>query len=126
MQITPFKTHKITVGTDLFAILDKYLPPLEENSIVAITSKIISLCQKDVVKIGTIDKDDLIKQVADFYIRSESEKYGRIMLTMKNNILSFAAGIDESNSNGNYVLWPHDIQDTTNKIWNYLREKHNL
>ena len=50
MKVTAYKTHKVDVGENIFKILDEYLPHLQENSVVAIASKIIAFCQKDVIK----------------------------------------------------------------------------
>jgi F420-0:gamma-glutamyl ligase len=36
------------------------------------------------------------------------------------------AGIDESNSNDNYVLWPSDSQKTANEIRQYLADRFKL
>lgn len=127
MQVTAHKTHKISVGEEIYNILDDYLPKLSERSVVAITSKIISICQNNVVQIGSIDKDELIKREADFYIESGvPTPYGKIFLTRKDNHIAFSAGIDESNADGNYILWPKKLQETTNKIWEYLRKKHKI
>ncbi len=128
MIVKSYKTHKIKVGDDLFKILDKYLPILEENSVIAITSKIISITQGDVIKNdGSIDKDDLIKKEADYYIESNIETpYGKIFLTRKDGHIVFSAGIDESNADGNFILWPKNLQDTANAIWEYLREKNKI
>ena len=128
MIVTAYKTHKIKVGEDIYQILDKYLPKLSENSVVAITSKIISITQGDVVKNdGIVNKEDLIKQEADFYIESQvPTPYGKIFLTRKDNHIAFSAGIDESNADGNYILWPKNLQVVTNKIWEYLRKKHKI
>jgi dihydrofolate synthase / folylpolyglutamate synthase len=128
MIVKSYKTHKIKVGDDLFGILDKYLPDLQEKSVVAITSKIISIAQGDVVKNdGTINKEELIKKEADFYIESHvPTPYGKVFLTRKDGHIVFSAGIDESNADGNFILWPRNLQDITNKIWTYLRKKHNI
>ena len=48
------------------------------------------------------------------------------MLTIKNSTLAVNAGIDESNADGNYVLWPKAIQETTNKIWAFLRRHYQI
>ncbi|MCC8372089.1 MAG: coenzyme F420-0:L-glutamate ligase [Rickettsia endosymbiont of Pseudomimeciton antennatum] len=45
---------------------------------------------------------------------------------MKNGILIPSAGIDESNVNEVYVLYPENIQKTVIWIWEYLKKKHNL
>lgn len=128
MIVNAHKTHKIKVGDDLFKILDQYLPSLSENTVVAITSKIISLIQGDVVKDdGKISKDELVKKEADFYIENDTEtEYGKVFLTQKDGHIAFTAGIDESNSDGYFVLWPKNLQVITNKVWEYLRQKNNI
>ena len=52
-------------------------------------------------------------------------KYGQI-ISIKNNTLTASAGIDESNSNGYFILWPKNLQEITNKIWEHIRKKHNI
>ena len=127
MKVTAYKTHKITVGEDLFAILDQYLPTLKERSVVAITSKIISLCQKDVIKKEKgIEKKDLIPMETDYYLGDEYlRKYGQI-ISIKNHTLTASGGIDESNGDGYFILWPKNLQETTIHIWEYLRKKKSL
>ena len=128
MVVQSYKTHKIKAGDDLFKILDKYLPPLSENSVVAITSKIVSITQDDVVKNdGTVDKDELVKKEADYYIESGDETlYGKVFLTRKNGHIVFTAGIDESNADGNFILWPRNLQEKTNAVWEYLRKRNSI
>lgn len=96
---------------------------MPERSILAITSKIISLCQNRIVNKRKVqDKFELVKKEADLYLEGDySEKYG-ICLTIKNGILIPTAGIDESNSNENYVLYPIHIQEEAAKIWNFIRD----
>lgn len=128
MIVKSYKTHKIKVGDDIYKILDKYLPTLSENSVVAITSKIISITQGDVVKNdGSFTKDNLVKKEADYYIESDVEtEYGKIFLTRKDELIVFSAGIDESNTDEDFVLWPRNLQAATNKIWEYLRKRDNI
>lgn len=128
MNVTPYKTHKITAGEDLFKILVSYLPKLEENTIVVITSKIISICQNAIVPHEQqADKQALIKEQAEwYYIDEKLTKYGLVVPTIVNNILIANAGIDESNVNEGYLLWPSDLHQTTRKIWEYLRKTYNL
>jgi F420-0:gamma-glutamyl ligase len=56
---------------------------------------------------------------------ASSNSYG-ITLTITNNILIPSAGIDESNANGCYVLWPRDVQRTANQLRIHFKEKHRL
>lgn len=126
MNIRSIKTEKIIPNRlSLIKILDKYLENLPEKSILVITSKIVAICEGRVVKIGKIEKDDLIKQEAEFYLPREISKYN-FFLSIKNNILLPSAGIDESNGNGYYILWPQNPQNTANKIREYLKKRFKL
>jgi dihydrofolate synthase / folylpolyglutamate synthase len=124
MRIKAIKTHRIECGESLEKIIDAYVKELHEQTIVVITSKIVSICQRRVVAKDMISKEDLIKQEADMIIKSDNA-YG-IYLTIKNNILIPSAGIDESNGDNVYILYPKNVQGTAKFIWNYLRSKHGL
>lgn len=121
MKVEPIKTKAIVVGDNLLEILDKSIANLKDNFVVAITSKIVSICEGSVVEIGKSDKDLLIKNQADYYLPKKN-KYN-FYLSIKNNILIPSAGIDESNGNGYYILWPKNPQDSANKIRSYLTKK---
>lgn len=126
MKIKAIKTHKITKNDrDLLTILDRYLPKLDEGSIVAVTSKIVAICEGRIVPVESSNKDELIKQEADLYLPREENRYN-LFLTIKNNLLAVSAGIDESNSNGNYILWPKDPQGSANRIRKHLAKKFGL
>lgn len=126
MKIISVKTQKVTKDdTNLFPILQKYLPSLKERSILAVTSKIVSICEGQLVKIDKIDKKKLIEQEADYYLPPEENQYN-ITLTVKRNLLVPTAGIDESNGNGYYILWPKDPQKTANGIRIFLQKTYSL
>jgi len=125
MKVTAIKTNKITQkDKDILNILDTYLTKIEENSVIAVTSKIIAICEGRIVQ-NSISKDELVKQEADFFLPKESNQYN-VYLTIKDNMLVATAGIDESNSNGNLVLWPQNPQDSANKIREYFKKKFKL
>lgn len=122
MKVISVKTHKITTeDKDIFSILDKYLPQLEENSVIAITSKIIAITEGRVVKAQSIDKEKLAEEESEFYLPKETNKYG-FTLSIKNSMLIASAGIDESNGNGNYILWPENPWESAAAIRDHLRE----
>lgn len=126
MNVISIKTEKIEPsGLSLLEILNKYLINLSENSILVITSKIVAICEGRVVKIGEVSKDDLIKQEAELYLPRELSKYN-FFLSIKNNILLPSAGIDESNGNGYYILWPQNPQQTANAVREYLIKRFKL
>src|SRR5579859_5679831 len=126
MRVTSLQTHKITLqDRDIFAILERYILQVKENSVVAITSKIIAICQGRVASVEATDKDALIEQESQYFLPRDKNPYD-VSLTISHNILIATAGIDESNANGYYILWPEDPQAVANKIRKYLREKFHL
>jgi dihydrofolate synthase / folylpolyglutamate synthase len=48
------------------------------------------------------------------------------MLSINENHLVASAGIDESNSNGYYSLWPKNLQESVNAIREFLVRKHGV
>lgn len=124
MVITPIKTKPIQGKQKIFNILDDFLPSLKEGSIVVITSKIISICEGEIVPIGSINKSELITKEAD-YILDAPNPYN-LVITIKDGLLLPTAGIDESNGDGQFILWPKNAQKTANKIRGYLIKKFKL
>jgi len=126
MQITAIKTHKITEkDTDLLSVVDQYLPQLVERSLVVVTSKIISICEGRIVAIDENNpqqKDALIEQEAHMYLPREENPFN-VSLAITHNILAASAGIDESNGNGYYILWPKNPQQSANMIREHLVAK---
>lgn len=123
MKVSPIKTHKITnKDKDLFQILDKYIKNISDNSVLAITSKIVSITEGRFVKMDKTKKDELIKQESQFYLPRNENPYN-ISFAVANNILAVSAGIDESNANGFYILWPKDPQKTANIVRGYLKKR---
>lgn len=127
MTITSYKTKAVIVGDSLLNILDDCLPTLSDGDIVVVTSKIISICEGSVVKNdGIVEKHDLIKQEADSYLDAPlSQTYG-VTITIKDGKLVANAGIDESNGNGYFILWPRDSFGSAAMVWEYLGKKYNL
>ena len=71
-------------------------------------------------KIAGLPVGEAGKKEAEFYLDPLASKYN-MMLTVKRNWMFVNAGIDESNANNQYILWPKDPQASVNKIWQFLR-----
>lgn len=124
MQVKQIKTHKVVSGDDIFSILDTYLPTLEENTIVAVTSKIVGICEGRLIKAhSTVQKFKLAEKEAEYYLPPEENQYG-IMLSINHNLLVASAGIDASNSDGYFSLWPKDPQRSVNQIREHFVKKY--
>lgn len=126
MRVHAIHTDPIVANQGSIAtVLDTYVHTVTEGSIVAITSKIISLCEGRVVPVEGTDKNRLIEQEADYFLPPETNKYG-FYITIKNNTIIANAGIDESNGNGYYILWPGDPQASANAIREYFIKRFQL
>lgn len=128
MEIRALRTHKIISGkdTDVLRVLDRYLPSrLGEGSVVAVTSKIVAICEGNVAKIGSVEKDVLIARECEMYLPRSESKYG-FCLTIKNGLLVPTAGIDESNGKGFYILWPKNSQASANAIRSHLARRYRI
>ncbi len=130
MKIEPIKTHSITIeDNDILKLIDRYVLDLNENTILVVTSKIISITEGRVKKIvegnEASDKEKLVKEESEMFLDKSENQYG-FYLTITQNLLIPTAGIDESNGNGYYILWPKNAQVTSNKIREHLVTKFGL
>lgn len=122
MKVTPVHTRKVHAYDDLYILLQESLPPLKERSILAISSKIISLCEGAVADLSR-DKKQLVQEEADAYISSDVYD---ISLTKKAGILVPEAGVDVSNAAGYYVLYPRNLLSSVNAIGEWVRAIYKL
>ncbi len=125
MRVTPVKTDKITPGSHIiFNVLDNSLSQLKHGSIVAITSKIVAICEGRTVPKEKSDLETLIKDESELYLTHQVSRIGH--RTIVQGTLVSGAGIDESNAAGNFVLLPKDSQKSANELRAYLSNKFNL
>lgn len=123
MIVSVIKTPRITPSMcSLQKLLDDVITDMPDKSILAITSKIVALCEGAVVPIANTDKRQLIHDQSDLYLKDDEGIYG-INFTVTQDTLIPNAGIDESNAGDVYVLWPKDSQKTANQIRKYLVER---
>lgn len=127
MIVTPIETRTIIPNKDrdLFEILDRYLPRLKEKTVVAVTSKIVAICEGRIEPLQADKKDAIIIREAQWYLPRTSSKYN-VLLTIKGNAMNFSSGVDESNAGGHFVLWPKDPQKSANAIRTHLAKKHKV
>lgn len=130
IKFLPVKTRALRPPKDdLYSVLDKYLPRLLEGDILVITSKVVAIHQGRTVKIvdeSYEEKNRLIKTEADWYVPPKKRAGQHWHLTIKNNTLIADAGIDKSNGNGYYILWPKNLKRLIKEIRSYLKRKHRL
>ncbi|OGE27280.1 hypothetical protein A3B42_02970 [Candidatus Daviesbacteria bacterium RIFCSPLOWO2_01_FULL_38_10] len=118
------KTRKFMPPKDNLWELLGSIKSLEENSVVAVTSKVVSIGEGRCIAIEKFkNKDELAIKETDKYLPRNTVPHGLVLHTIKNNLFIASAGIDESNGDGFYVLWPKDPQAAAKKIWQFLSQK---
>lgn len=112
---------------DLYELLDKSLPKLNNGDVLLLTSKVLAIHQGRCVKMDpSVDKDALITREADAFIPRKKTRGASVVLTIKNSTLIPSSGIDESNGNGYYILWPKNVNRLLKEIRAYLMRKHRV
>jgi len=125
MIVTPIKTPKVLPNNGtLIELITNSVTELKEDSILAITSKVVSLCENRVKSMALYDKESLVKQESDQFTNAIGT-YG-FHFTITKNTLIPSAGIDESNGDGYYVLWPKNPQESANTIREQLKKHYGL
>lgn len=71
------------------------------------------------------DKDELIKREAELYLPRNPKAYN-VMHTITQGLLAPAAGIDESNANGYYILLPKNPRRCAKRLHAWLRETYRI
>jgi coenzyme F420-0:L-glutamate ligase len=135
ISVSAVPTELFHAGENLFAFLKKTLegggtpatatagPITLEGKILAITSKIVSLAENNLVS-KSISKKKLVQKEADHYL---CEGGYNTELTIKHGFLFASAGIDESNSETDeYILLPKNPYQSAEKIHRYLKETFHL
>lgn len=124
MEFLPIKTKVIEPPQDdFYAVLDESVVSLAEGDVVCVSSKVVAIHQGRCVPIQGTDKNALIAAEAEHIIPTD---YRPFPLTVKFNTFLGAAGIDESNGNGYYILPPLYPFLTAREIRDYLKKRHRL
>jgi F420-0:gamma-glutamyl ligase len=126
MNIEAIKTRLVRAGEySIEQIITEHIQEIKEDSVLMISSKIVALCQNRIVDKRGITKTELIKQQADFYTPDGFNKYG-FNFSIVNNTFIPSAGIDESNVDNAFVLWPENPQAVANEIRSFLCREYAL
>ena len=126
MKVIGIKTRNFIPPKDSVEELLSFIKLLKNNSVVAITSKVISISEGRCIPIDKITKDEIAIAEADKYISRELSPNGWVLHTIKNNMLIASAGVDESNGANYFILWPKNPNQSAKIIWEILTKKFKL
>jgi F420-0:gamma-glutamyl ligase len=102
---------------DIFSLFRGENFSLKEGDVLCIASKCLAMHQGRCVKIGTVEKEKLVIEEADKIIRKGCN------YTIKDWTIIAYSGIDESNGNGYYILWPKNVTELLRQIHEFLCSK---
>ena len=115
MKVAPVRTRVFKESEGLVQFVVEHVPTLKNGSVLAVTSKIVALAEGAVVRATNARaKAAIIRAEYEWQLQA---KYGK--LTLKDGLLMWNAGIDESNAKGNIILLPKD----SFKVAEQLRRK---
>ena len=118
MIVKPIKTGVFQECENLFSFIIKHIKPIQEGSILVITSKIVALSEgRTIVAKDEKVKEKIIRKESDFAVPTKF-----VWLTLKDGMLMASAGIDESNAGGKLILLPMDSYKTAREIRKKLRK----
>lgn len=123
IEFVPVKTRVVRPPKDeIWDIIDAL--EVCDGDIVFITSKIIGIHQGRTRRMEEVSKEQLIEEEAERYL-PYSNKDGdfNVNLTVSHGVLIPAAGIDESNADGHYILWPEKIDEFCREVRMRLMQK---
>jgi coenzyme F420-0:L-glutamate ligase/coenzyme F420-1:gamma-L-glutamate ligase len=141
MRLYAVKTRITKIGEDPVEVILKSLQEqnlqLEDNDILAITSKIIAYAENRVVRLSDVRPSERAKELAqrfslqpefaELILREADKIYGGVekaVLTLKNGILTANAGIDNKNAPvGFAVLWPNNAEKWATCIKEEIKHK---
>lgn len=124
MELIPIKTRILhPPQDDLLSVLKESLPALKEGDVVLISSKVVAINEGRTVKVSEVNKATLIAKEADLVI---PRPYWPAPLTVTRHAFLGAAGIDESNGDGHYVLLPEDTFRSAHELYSWLKVESKL
>jgi F420-0:gamma-glutamyl ligase len=122
MNVQAIKTRLVHAGEILLDdLLSESIKTLPEKSVVAVSSKVVALCENRVVPLDAATRDELIARESQMYLDPKLSLFGH-HFTIASNTLVASAGIDQSNSDGNWVLWPRDLFASVNQARVFLKQ----
>ncbi len=122
MLVTAIKTKILLPPKDnLLTAIQEALPSMQENSILAITSKVVSIHEGRCVKVGKVPHEDVLaKEEAEYYIPRGALKGRRVLHTIAQGMIIPSAGIDTFH--GYHILWPRNPQKSAQTLWHWVRK----
>lgn len=134
MRLFSVRTEVVQIGQDITKLILESLKAqnleLEDDDILALTSKIVAYSEGRIIKLGDLKPSEKAKKLArSFSLKPEfaelilceaDEIYGgakKAVLTLKRGVLTANSGVDNKNAPEDYVvLWPENAKEKVGSI----------
>lgn len=120
MNVEPIATQKMQPPQDdLLAVMQGAAFSLQEGDCLAVSSKVVSIWEGRCVSANprtSGQRDMLAKQEASAWIEREEVSGRHALWTLTQGNLIGSAGIDASNADGHFILWPQDSHASAARI----------
>ncbi len=120
MQLTAIHTDVFKEKEDLPSFVVRFIPAVQENTLVAVSSKVIALWKGNTVPYTSpAQKETLIKQVSQRVLKTPLA-----FLTIKDGMVMTNGGVDESNADGKLITLPdcyacaEELRTALRQAWN--------
>jgi coenzyme F420-0:L-glutamate ligase/coenzyme F420-1:gamma-L-glutamate ligase len=141
LKLIAVKTRVVKAGDDLVDLVLESLKAqglqLEDNDVLALTSKVVSSSEGRTVKLSNVKpskeaeklakKYSLKPEFAELILREADRVCGgveRAVLTLKNGVMAANAGIDNKNVPSDYaVLWPNDPAASAKEVRDRISQR---
>ena len=125
MKIKTIRTRVFRQGEDLFSFVLENKKEIQEDSVLVLTSKIVSLSESRVVDIDPSrpvekQREEIIKKESQWLTESKNKKS---WITITQGQVMTSAGIDQSNADGKIILLPENPFQSAEVLRNTLRKE---
>jgi len=99
---------------------------LREGDVVAVTSKVVSIWEGRCISETQTTKDELVKKEAALYLERKHTPGGHALHTITKGIFMRSAGVDASNGNGYFILWPKNPQKSVDGLLRWFKKEYKI
>jgi len=142
LTLIPIRIPMLRVGQNIGEVISEALEKQElrvsDGNVIAVASKVVSICQSKIVNLSEVKpsrkaeklgvKWKMDKRLAQVVMNEADKILGGVqgfMLTLRNNILTANAGVDQKNSPpGTATLWPNNPDKSAKELQTFLKTRY--
>lgn len=127
MEIIPIRLGALKAPkASLIDELRKAHLTLVEGDIICISSKVVSIDEGRCVPLEDTSREELIREESDWYLKAPRTSKWRQFFTIAHGAMVGSAGVDESNGNGHYILYPKDPFKSAKRIRKWCMKEYGV